>query len=110
MEAHTLALAGGGILVGWYLSREPPREPAPCHCQCGCNFPEGRQDQSRFWAGGVAIILFLLALTLVLVLRITVRQNDRGEHEVTLSVKGKSGKGWYLRTDFKFLINEHWYW
>ena len=95
MEAQALALAGCGVVVGWYLSREAPRDPPPCHCQCGCNVPEGRQNQSWLWVGGVAIILILLALNLVLVLRITVRQNDRGEHEVTLSVKGKSGKGWY---------------
>ena len=69
MEAHLLAVGVGGVSVTASVAAA---------CQ--------RVDKT---------ILILVALNLVLVLRVTVKQNDRGEHEVTLSVKGKAGKGWY---------------
>lgn len=46
MEAHTLALAGGGVLLGWFLNREAPKDPLPVIASlCGCSLPENRQDQ-----------------------------------------------------------------
>ena len=43
--------------------------------------------------GGVIIVL--LFLNLLVVLRITLRQNEKGELGVGVAVKGKAGKGWY---------------
>ena len=82
-----------GAVLSWLVVREPSsREPLPCHCQCGCSEPE---DSSPHWILLGSVIVVLLILNLFVVLRITLPQNEKGELEVGVAVKGKAGKGWY---------------
>ena len=58
-----------------------------------CQIPEKGTRLGLSFFGGVIIVL--LFLNLLVVLRITLRQNEKGELGVGVAVKGKAGKGWY---------------
>ena len=92
MDSSRLAIAAGALLVGlWLSSGKGEPDTRPCVCHCAVPAPERGHQEGWLWlAGGGNLVL--LAANLALAFRVSIRRDEAGVQEFTLSVKAGQGR------------------
>lgn len=100
MDISHGALVVCGLAVGYWLkpaAQSSPLPERPCLCQCNCpSCQEGQKDSGSFAVLAIFVLVIVLVLTNVaLVFKVDLWKNEKGEHQLSLAIKGKGGKGVY---------------
>ena len=96
MDASHAALALGGAVLGWWgkPSADLKAEPAVCQCHRVVPHPGARSDQvAGLFRPAILLVVILVGTNLVLVFRVNLQQAGGVSREISLSVKGRPGKG-----------------